>query len=69
MDALLRCFFEIVPAQKSQHEAQLREAILRAVAAGLADELVELAGQIRCLLHAQPAVQRQRIARADVLRE
>lgn len=46
MNALLRCFFQIVPTQKCQHKTELRKSIFRAIAAGLTDELIELTGQI-----------------------
>ena len=41
MNALVRCLFEIIPAQETQHESKLYEAILRSITTGFADDLVQ----------------------------
>ena len=53
MDALVRRVLEVVPSQETKHEPELGEAKLRAIASGLADDFVEYAGNVGCVLEAQ----------------
>ena len=62
VDALVRRFLEVVPAQETQHQPELGKAILGAVAPRLADDLVEHAGDVGRVLEAQVFAQRHRRA-------
>ena len=62
MDALIRFFLEVVPAQKTKHQPKLRKAILGAIAARFADDFIENARNVRSVLEAQIFAQRHRRA-------
>src|SRR5688572_4300347 len=53
MDALFGELLEIVPSQKTEHQAKLRKAIFRAVAPRFADHLVQDARNVRRILESK----------------
>ena len=57
IDPFLRRLLQVVPVQKRDHEPQLREAVLRAIAPRVGDDLVERAREIRLILEPQPATE------------
>ena len=60
VDAFVRRVLEIVPAQETEHEPKLGKAELGPVAPRFADDLVEHAGNVRCVLESQVFAQRDR---------
>src|ERR1017187_3605556 len=65
MDALVLLLLEIVPAQKTQHEPELGEAIFGSVTPGFADDLVQHTGNVGRILKAQILAEGHRRAFSD----
>ena len=53
MDAFVFILLEIVPAEETQDEAQLGEAIFRAVVAGFTDDFIQHAGNVGRIFEAE----------------
>ena len=68
-DAFVRAFLQVVPAQKRDHHAQVAEAILGAVPTRFGDQAIERRRQVGLVVETQPALQRDRVARQQLLRE
>src|SRR5687768_7395654 len=58
MNALIRLFLEVVPAQKTKHQSKLRKPILGAVTARFANDFIENTGNVWSVLEAQIFPQR-----------
>src|SRR6185503_20056558 len=65
MDALIRRFLEVVPAQETKHEPKLGKAKFREVASGFADDLIEHAWNVGRVFEAQVFAERQRSTLGD----
>src|SRR5688572_6859015 len=58
MNALVRFFLEVVPAQKTKHEPKLRKPIFGAIATRFANDFIENTWNIRSIFEAQIFPQR-----------